>query len=155
MITVPATASYAAWKQLYYNAIGKSSNLLGVDKQTLKSFTNDGPDLCGICSLEGENVFLSRGCSCDEIAAFTRQGGQTGGLCQASCPGLGVGYPCQGMRRLRARSPVQCCSVTPQRLLWCEVEIWGLATTPFGKMFSQLSSWEVGDGELAFDRLWW
>lgn len=57
MIAVPATASYAAWKQLCYNAIGKSSNLLGVDKQTLKSFTNDVPDLCGICSLEGEMCF--------------------------------------------------------------------------------------------------
>lgn len=43
--------SYAAWKQLYYNAVGKFSNLLGVDKQTLKSFTNDVPNLCGICSL--------------------------------------------------------------------------------------------------------
>lgn len=122
MIAVPATTSYAAWKQLDYSAVGKASNLLGVDKQTLKSFTNDVPNLCGICSLQGENVFLSRGCSCDEIAAFTQQGRQTGAFCQASFPGHGFGCSRQGTRMLRARTPVQCWPV--MRLLWCEVEIW-------------------------------
>lgn len=74
-------------------------------------------------------MFLSRGRSCEAMAAFTRQGRQTGGLCQVACPGLGLGHPRQRMRLLRGRSTVYCGPVPPQGLLCCEVEIWGLAIT--------------------------
>lgn len=87
----------------------------------------------------GENVSLSRGRSYEAIAAFTRQGGQTGGLCQVASPGLGLGHCQQRMRLLRGRCPVYCRPVPPQGLLCCEVDMGiGHHFVP-GKMFSQLS----------------
>lgn len=68
-------------------------------------------------------MFLSRGCSCEAIAAFTRQG-----LGQAACSGLGLGQPRQSMRLLRGGvlstvglSLLRDCSA----VRW----LWGLAIT--------------------------
>lgn len=58
----------------------------------MKSFANDAPNLCGICSLQGEDGLLPRGFSCDDIAAFTRgvgaggRGGGAGGACPPTRP---------------------------------------------------------------------